>query len=166
METSFMDNSYSVKVGDDFDFKLSNDSISSLDLIKTGDGTFHLLKDGKSYHVKILDSDFNKGIYMISIDGSEHRASIQTPLSELIEKMGFATNGSKNIDSIAAPMPGLILDILVEEGQEVNEEDQLVILEAMKMENIITSPRNGVIKKIGVSQGDAVDKKQLLIEFQ
>ncbi|MER3317581.1 MAG: biotin/lipoyl-containing protein [Allomuricauda sp.] len=166
METSFMDNSYSVKVGDDFDFKLSNDSISSLDLIKTGDGTFHLLKDGKSYHVKILDSDFNKGIYTISIDGSEHRASIQTPLSELIEKMGFATNGSKNIDSIAAPMPGLILDILVEEGQEVNEEDQLVILEAMKMENIITSPRNGVIKKIGVSQGDAVDKKQLLIEFQ
>lgn len=166
METSFMDNSYSVKVGDDFDFKLSKDSISSLDLIKTGDGTFHLLKDGQSYHVKILDSDFNKGIYTISIDGSEHQTSIQTPLDELIEKMGFATNGSKNIDSIAAPMPGLILDILVEEGQEVNEEDQLVILEAMKMENIITSPRNGVIKKIGVSQGDAVDKKQLLIEFQ
>ena len=113
-----------------------------------------------------MDSDFNKGIYTISIDGSEHQTSIQTPLDELIEKMGFATNGSKNIDSIAAPMPGLILDILVEEGQEVNEEDQLVILEAMKMENIITSPRNGVIKKIGVSQGDAVDKKQLLIEFQ
>lgn len=63
-------------------------------------------------------------------------------------------------------MPGLILDILVEEGQEVNEEDQLVILEAMKMENVITSPRNGVIKKIGVSKGDAVDKKQMLIEFQ
>lgn len=166
METSFMDNSYSVKVGDDFDFKLSKDTISSLDLIKTGDGTFHLLKDGKSYHVKILDSDFNNGIYTISIDGSEHQASIQTPLDELIEKMGFATNGNKNIDSIAAPMPGLILDILVEEGQEVNEEDQLVILEAMKMENIITSPRNGVIKKIGVSKGDAVDKKQLLIEFQ
>ncbi len=61
---------------------------------------------------------------------------------------------------------GLILDILVKEGQEVSEEDQLVILEAMKMENIITSPRNGVIKKIGVSQGDAVEKKQLLIEFQ
>lgn len=80
--------------------------------------------------------------------------------------MGFATNGSKNIDSITAPMPGLILDILVEEDQEVREEDQLLILEAMKMENIITSPRNGVIKNISVSKGDAVDKKQLLIEFQ
>ncbi|MGN7515550.1 MAG: acetyl-CoA carboxylase biotin carboxyl carrier protein subunit [Allomuricauda sp.] len=161
-----MDNSYAVKVGDDFDFKLSKDTISSLDLIKTGDHAYHLLKDGTSYHIKILNSDFNKGTYTISIDGSEYRSSIQTPLDELIEKMGFAINGGKNIDSISAPMPGLILDILVEEGQEVKEEDQLVILEAMKMENIITSPRNGIIKKIGVSKGDAVDKKQLLIEFQ
>ena len=161
-----MNDSYSVKVGDDFDFKLSKDSISSLDLIKTGDRAFHLLKDGVSYHVKILDSDFNRGTYTISVNGSEHQTVIQTPLDELIEKMGFASNGNKNIDSITAPMPGLILDILVEEGQEVNEEDQLVILEAMKMENIITSPRNGVIKKIGVSKGYAVDKKQLLIEFQ
>ncbi|MBR9854957.1 MAG: acetyl-CoA carboxylase biotin carboxyl carrier protein subunit [Algicola sp.] len=166
METFFMDNTYSVKVGDGFDFKLSKDIISSLDLVKTGDGIFHLLKNGKSYHVKISETDFNKGVYTISVDGSEYRASIQTPLDELIEKMGFATNGGKSIDSITAPMPGLILDILVEEGQEVNEEDQLVILEAMKMENIITSPRKGVVKKIGVSKGDAVEKKQLLIEFQ
>lgn len=166
MENFYMNESYSVKVGDGFDFKLSKDTISSLDLIKTGTDAYHFLKDGASYHVKILDSDFNKGTYTVSINGSEYQALIQTPLDELIQKMGFATNSGKNIDSITAPMPGLILDILVEEGQEVNEEDQLLILEAMKMENIITSPRNGVIKKIGVSKGDAVDKKQLLIEFQ
>ncbi|MDF0715780.1 acetyl-CoA carboxylase biotin carboxyl carrier protein subunit [Muricauda sp. 334s03] len=161
-----MNNSYSVKVGDDFDFTLSKDTISSLDLIKTGNDAYHLLKDGASYHIKILDSDFNKGSYTISINGSEYQTSIQTPLDELIKKMGFAVNTGKNIDFISAPMPGLILDILVEEGQEVNEEDQLLILEAMKMENIITSPRNGVIKSVSVSKGDAVDKKQLLIEFQ
>ena len=161
-----MDNSYSVKVGDDFDFTLSKDIISSLDLIETGSDAYHLLKDGASYHIKILDSDFNKGTYTISINGSEYQTSIQTPLDELIQKMGFAINAGKNIDSISAPMPGLILDILVEEGQEVNEEDQLLILEAMKMENIITSPRSGVIKSVSVSKGDAVDKKQLLIEFQ
>ncbi|MCK0160158.1 acetyl-CoA carboxylase biotin carboxyl carrier protein subunit [Allomuricauda sp. F6463D] len=161
-----MNDSYSVKVGSDFDFKLSKDDITFLDLIKTGDQTFHLLKDGVSYHIAILDSDFNKGTYTLSVNGSEYQTTIQTPVDELIEKMGFASNGSKNIDSITAPMPGLILDILVEEGQEVTEEDQLVILEAMKMENIITSPRNGLIKKIGVSKGDTVDKKQLLIEFQ
>ncbi|WP_318311307.1 acetyl-CoA carboxylase biotin carboxyl carrier protein subunit [Flagellimonas crocea] len=161
-----MDNSYTVKVGDDFDFALSADAISSLDLIKTGPAAFHLLKNGISYHIKILDSDFNKGSYTISVNGSEFQTSIRTPLDELIKKMGFATKAGKNIDSISAPMPGLILDILVKEGQEVNEEDQLLILEAMKMENIITSPRKGVIKSINVSKGAAVDKKQLLIEFQ
>lgn len=161
-----MNDVYSVKVGDDFDFKLSKDTIASLDLIKTGDDAYHLLKDGISYHLKILDSDFNKGIYTISINGSEHQMAIQTPLDELIQKMGFAINAGKNIDSISAPMPGLILDIMVKEGQEVAEEDQLLILEAMKMENIITSPRSGVIKSITISKGDAVEKKQLLIEFQ
>ena len=166
MENFYMNDSYTVKVGDDFDFKLSKDTISSLDLIKTGENTFHLLKNGVSYHLKIMASDFNRGIYNVSINGTEFETSIQTPLDELIKKMGFAVNAGKNIDSISAPMPGLILDILVEEGQEVNEEDQLLILEAMKMENIITSPRSGVIKTVSVSKGEAVDKKQLLIEFQ
>ncbi|NVN18777.1 biotin/lipoyl-binding protein [Muricauda sp. HICW] len=161
-----MDDSYSVKVGEDFDFKLSKDTISSLDLIKTGENSYHLLKNGISYHLKILDSDFNRGTYTLSVNGTEFETSIQAPLDELIQKMGFAVNAGKNIDSISAPMPGLILDILVKEGQEVNEEDQLLILEAMKMENIITSPRSGVIKTVSVSKGEAVDKKQLLIEFQ
>ncbi|WP_081894162.1 acetyl-CoA carboxylase biotin carboxyl carrier protein subunit [Muricauda sp. MAR_2010_75] len=166
MATFFMDNSYSVKVDGDFDFPMSKDDISNLDIVKSGNDSFHILKDSTSYHVEIISRDFNKGLYTVSINGNEHEVSIQTPLDDLIEKMGFATNGAKNIDSISAPMPGLILDISVEEGQEVKEDEQLLVLEAMKMENIITSPRNGIIKKIAVKQGDAVDKKQLLIEFQ
>lgn len=161
-----MDGSYSVKVDDNVGFTFSQEQIAALDLIKTGKTAFHLLQDGKSYHVKILESDFNAGAYTISVNGSEYSASIHTPLDELILKMGFATNGAKNIDSISAPMPGLILDILVKEGQEVDEEDQLLVLEAMKMENIITSPRKGVVKQVAVRQGDTVDKKQLLIAFE
>ena len=65
-----MNDSYSVKVGDDFDFTLSKDTISSLDLIQTGDGAYHLLKDGRSYHVKVLDQHFNNGNYTISINGT------------------------------------------------------------------------------------------------
>ncbi len=166
MATFFMDNSYTVKVDGNFDFPLSKDDVSQLDIINSGRDKYHLLREETTYHVEILSRDFNKGFYTISINGNEHEVSIQTPLDDLIQKMGFAANGAKNIDSIAAPMPGLILDISVEEGQEVKEDEQLLVLEAMKMENIITSPRNGVIKKITVNQGDAVDKKQLLIEFQ
>ena len=63
-------------------------------------------------------------------------------------------------------MPGLILEINIEEGQEVKENDPLLILEAMKMENVINSPRDGVIKSIAVSQGNTVEKNALLIEFE
>ena len=51
-------------------------------------------------------------------------------------------------------------------GQEVKEDDALLILEAMKMENVLTAPRDGVIKSISASKGDAVDKGELLIEFE
>ena len=63
-------------------------------------------------------------------------------------------------------MPGLILEIAVSVGQEVQENDLLIILEAMKMENSFQSPRAGVIKSIAVSKGDAVEKGQLLIDFE
>ena len=63
-------------------------------------------------------------------------------------------------------MPGLILEINVEVGQEVVENDPLLILEAMKMENSFVSPRDGKIKSIAVVKGQAVDKGQLLIEFE
>ncbi|WP_222984596.1 acetyl-CoA carboxylase biotin carboxyl carrier protein subunit [Flagellimonas meishanensis] len=161
-----MEESYRIRVDDSLDFQLAKKDISALDLIKTGNANFHLLKNGVSYHLKILKSDFTSRSYTVSVNGNEHNVTINDPLGALIEQMGFASNGSKNIDSIMAPMPGLILDIFTKVGQEVREEDQLLVLEAMKMENIITSPRNGIIKKIAVKQGEAVDKKQLLIEFE
>ncbi|WP_420400229.1 acetyl-CoA carboxylase biotin carboxyl carrier protein subunit [Flagellimonas sp.] len=166
MSTFFMDNSFTVKVDGDLEFQLSKDEISSMDSLKTGDGAFHILKDGISYHIEIPKTNGNQRLYTVKVNGTEYQAEIQTPLDKLIQKMGFASNGAKSINSIAAPMPGLILDISIEEGQEVAEDDQLVVLEAMKMENIITSPRKGVIKKIAVKVGDAVEKQQLLVEFE
>ena len=80
--------------------------------------------------------------------------------------MGFESGTTKLINEIKAPMPGLILDINVKIGQQVNENDPLLILEAMKMENIITSPRDGIIKTISAVKGKAIDKNELLIEFE
>ena len=91
---------------------------------------------------------------------------ISNPLDFLIEQLGFNIGSTKHVNSIKAPMPGLILDIMVKKGQEVCENQGLLILEAMKMENIITSPRDGKIKSVSVSKGDAIDKDYLLIEFE
>ena len=83
----------------------------------------------------------------------------------LINEMGFEIGATNKVNVIKAPMPGLILDILVKEEDEVQENDNLLILEAMKMENVLAAPRTGKIKAISVEKEDAVNKNQLLIEF-
>ncbi|MNR65826.1 2-oxoglutarate carboxylase large subunit [compost metagenome] len=66
---------------------------------------------------------------------------------------------------IKAPMPGLVLNVMVQEGQEVGKGDNLLVLEAMKMENIIKSPDSGIVKKILITKGDKVEKNEVLIQF-
>jgi biotin carboxyl carrier protein len=62
-------------------------------------------------------------------------------------------------------MPGMVISVLVNEGQEVSAGESILILEAMKMENVIKSPVQAIVKTIKVKQGSAVEKGQLLIEF-
>ena len=70
------------------------------------------------------------------------------------------------VSDLKAPMPGLVLSIDVEVGKEVKKGDALLILEAMKMENVIKSPTDGVIKSIAVKTSQAVEKNQLLLNFE
>jgi biotin carboxyl carrier protein len=64
---------------------------------------------------------------------------------------------------LKAPMPGLIVDVPVEEGQEVAKGDNLIILESMKMQNEIKSPREGKIARVNVNAGDSVNQNQVLL---
>lgn len=70
------------------------------------------------------------------------------------------------LKDIKAPMPGLILDILVKPGQELVKGDAILILEAMKMENVIKAEGNGVVKEVLLEKGAAVEKNQVIIEMQ
>jgi biotin carboxyl carrier protein len=72
---------------------------------------------------------------------------------------------TKKVNDIKAPMPGMVLNILVKEGDTVKKGDAILVLEAMKMENILKSPTDGLIKKIAAVKGTAVEKNQLLIQF-
>lgn len=66
---------------------------------------------------------------------------------------------------IKAPMPGLVLKIMISENQDINEGDSVLILEAMKMENVIKSPGTGKVKIIKVKERDAVEKNEVLVEL-
>jgi biotin carboxyl carrier protein len=161
-----MNNLFKVVVDNTHEFEINSDDISKIDAIQTSSDSYHILKENKSYKTEVIDKDFYRKKYKIKINNSSYEVAISDSLDFLISDMGFALSSSRDIDSISAPMPGLILDIHVRIGQAVNEDDPLLILEAMKMENVITSPRDGIIKNISVRKSDTVDKNQLLIEFE
>ena len=157
---------YKVTVKGQNTFDLTEKQIATLDSIQLQDDQAHILKDHRSYTTKILENDFLNKSYTVKVNHSEYEVSIANDLDQLIKEMGFEVGAGKQVNAIKAPMPGLILSIHVEAGQEVQENDSLLILEAMKMENNFNSPRAGKIKSILVEKGQAVDKGQLLIEFE
>ena len=67
---------------------------------------------------------------------------------------------------ISAPMPGSIVEILVKVGDEVKENDEVIILEAMKMENPIFAPSDGTVKEIKVQEKDSVEADQILMVLE
>lgn len=157
---------YQVKVNETLEVAISEDDINTLDAIKLADLKYHVLQDGKSYDAQITGSNHNQKTYKVRINNNTYNINILNDLDQLIKDLGFEIGNLKKIDKISAPMPGLILDILVKVGDTVQENNPLLILEAMKMENVISSPRDGIIKSIAAVKGDAVDKNQLLIEFE
>lgn len=160
-----MDN-YKVTVNDAFHFDFKKDSVSQLDSVPTGSNGVHVLHQNKPYKAEIIASDFNHKSYTVKVNNTNYTVVISNPLDILIKEMGFEVGLTKQVNAIKAPMPGLILEINVTVGQTVKENDNLIILGAMKMENSFLSPRDGVIKSISVDKGDAVEKGQLLIEFE
>ena len=138
----------------------------AIDLARISDNRYHLLLNHKSYNLEVVAIDRNAGKAMIKVNNKELAIEVKTALDELLKKMGLNNNNATVAREIGAPMPGLILDVVVQEGDEVKTGDKLLVLEAMKMENIIKSPGNGKIKAIRVQKGQSVDSGQKLIQFE
>lgn len=161
-----MSNAYKLTVNGTTAFDVTTEQLSQLDAINTAPDTYHILKDSKPFKAEITQANYLAKQYTVTVNNNTYTVNIANTLDRLIKEMGFEVGASKQVNEIKAPIPGLILEINVTAGQEVQEGDNLLILEAMKMENTFHSPRAGVIKSIAVSKGDAVDKGQLLIEFE
>ena len=161
-----MSDIFNIKVNSDVEFKVSKNDALALDAVKDSNNNYHILQNNKPFRARIASSNFNQKTYTVKVNNNTYTVHISDSLDTLIQDMGFSVGSAKHINSVKAPMPGLILAINVKIGQEINEDDPLLVLEAMKMENMICSPRNGVIKSISANKGDAVEKNQLLIEFE
>jgi len=139
---------------------------TTIDLVKLLDNKFHILQNHKSYNLEVIHADYKLKRFSIKVNNNIYDINLQTELDILLDKMGMSSVSDEKMDNVKAPMPGLVLDILVEAGQTINKGDNLLVLEAMKMENIIKASGTGVVKNIKVNKKDAVEKNQLLIEME
>ena len=147
-------------------FTCTPEEWNSLDCIETREGEFHLLENGKSHLITVLQFDLATRSCLLKVDGEIKKVKMLRDLDLLIERMGLNAQQDKRLKTLHAPMPGLVSAIKVTPGQEVENGTPLLILEAMKMENVITSPQKGVIREIKIEKGLAVDKGEVLIEFE
>ena len=145
---------------------LLNGDFYSLDIEKVDAHTWHILKDNISYYVQWIERNDEAKTYTLKVNGSLIVLEAKNEFDILLEKMGMANVGSAKVSKLKAPMPGKVLDVLVTVGQEVVKGDGLVILEAMKMENVLKADDVGVVKSVNVSIGEAVEKNNVLIEFE
>ncbi|GAA5025953.1 acetyl-CoA carboxylase biotin carboxyl carrier protein subunit [Marivirga lumbricoides] len=165
---------YKVKINnteEEFDISLKeneiflNDKSFDWDIYPIDENSFHILYKNHSYTAHIVSINFDSKEFVFQINGELISLNLKDKMDILLEEMGISDLAQTKVNDVKAPMPGLISDILVKEGDEVTQGQSLIILEAMKMENVIKSPGEGTISAIKVSKGDSVEKNQILIHF-
>lgn len=138
----------------------------ALDIANLSGNSWHLIKDDKSYNVQVVKAEMESKTFTIWVNGKEYEVKAKDDFDLLLDKMGLADLATTKVNDVKAPMPGLVLKIMVKPGQEVAKDNPILILEAMKMENVLKSPTDGVVKEIAVEKGDAVEKNTVLITFE
>ncbi len=136
------------------------------DNFEVKEGKFHLIKDQQSYLVEVVNADLATKTFELKVNQTIYKTKVEDRFDLLLHQLGMDNLGSAAASELKAPMPGMVLKIEVEAGQEVKEGEALVVLEAMKMENVLKSPADVVIKSVAVKEGIAVEKNEILIEFE
>jgi len=124
---------------------------------------YNLLIQNKSMNLRLVSREGKT--FKIEVNGTIYELEVQDKYDLLLEKMGLDMPGMGAAEDITAPMPGLVLEVLVESGQEVSKDQPLVILEAMKMENVLKAPADTTVNDVLVSKNQTVNKNELLVTF-
>ena len=142
-----------------------NGKAISWDVSTVREGYFHILLNNASYRAEVVEIDTAAKRVVVKVNGTAYPVIIKDKFDLLLEKMGMNATAGARVNHVRAPMPGLIIQMKVKDGDEVKAGDTLLILEAMKMENIIKAPGDATVKSVKVRMGDGVEKNQILIEF-
>jgi biotin carboxyl carrier protein len=132
-------------------------------IFENEEGFTFLEFNNKKYLAEITDKSQNK--YSVLLNGVSYSFTIESPISYRRRKYLQKYRQDSKLETVTAPMPGKIVELLVEESANVKEGDSILILEAMKMQNEIIAQVSGKINKINVKAGDTVTKDDVLLEI-
>ena len=136
------------------------------DMVMVKKGQFHIIYNNLSYVADVVSHDKKTKTFEIQINNNVYRVLLKDHFDDLLSGLGIGLTAREKENDVKAPMPGRVVEVFVKEGQVVKEGDSLIVLEAMKMENIIKSSRDGVLKNIAVVRGESVEKNTVLLCYK
>ncbi len=164
---------YQVKVNGKYDYEINkngeglliNDEKISADVKQLNLNAWHIINDLQSYNVEVVSFSRADKTAEIKVNNNIYKVTAKDQFDILLDKLGLSSLNSARVSDLKAPMPGLVLKVFVTEGMEIQKGDNLFILEAMKMENIIKAPADVIVKTVKIKPGDKVEKGQVLLMF-
>jgi len=143
-----------------------NSESFDFEIISQIKNNYSMKMDDIIFDVDIISTNDEYKVIELLVNGKFIEIELHDNYDRLIEKLGLDKKKAVNIKSIISPMPGLVISVLVKKNDSIVEGQQLIVLEAMKMENIIKSTTSGKVGEIYVSDGDAVEKNETLIKLK
>jgi biotin carboxyl carrier protein len=164
---------YKVKVNDKYNYEIEkngdgllidNEKITA-DVKQLSNSAYHIINNLQSYNVEVASFDSSEKTAEIKVNNNIYTVTAKDQFDILLDKLGLSNLNASKVSEIKAPMPGMVLKVFVGEGIEIKKGDNLFVLEAMKMENIIKAPADVVVKTVKIKPGDKVEKGQILMLF-
>ncbi len=134
--------------------------------VKLPTGDYSVIMDGRSYQAQVLRIEKETKTVVLQVNQQQFEVQIEEPIDQLLASMGIKDAMTRKVNDIKAPMPGLVLKVLVSPGQVIKKGDPVLILEAMKMENVFKAASDAIVKEIKVSERTAVEKGEVLIVLE
>jgi biotin carboxyl carrier protein len=133
----------------------------TVDVVEFAAGSYSLLIESRSYEATVTIAD---GRYWVCISGKAFEILLRDP-KRFQNRMGLNADHSRPVP-VSAPMPGKIVQLLVQEGEVVVEGQGVAVVEAMKMQNELRAPRSGRVEGIRVAENQAVNAGECLLVIQ
>lgn len=140
--------------------------LSSYFVVENKGDSLIVEKNGVKYTCRLLYHNIDNNTVVVKVNGQQLTFTLKKEVDFILESFGISGNSSQSINELKAPMPGVVLDIKVAVGDVLKKGDPLIILEAMKMENVLSAPLDCIIYSIEVKKKETVEKNTLLIKFE